>query len=217
MMRRYLPFLCCILLLAGLAGCGAKTQTETPASVLALPGTFWGMTPEDLTTALSLAEDTSVEERPQAGSGEYWTIRECYQEVFGREACLAFQFSDENGDGTYGLFRVTLTYPQDADMAAVASAMEKEFGAPDETSGTARKSWNSRLLCRDIMSEEDAAYFRENSAAGGEEALNAPVVQLRLYTDWQFGGEFRGAQSTNVVFLESAYSYYTQEGGHTGT
>lgn len=216
-MRKVLIVLCSILVLAViLCGCDSTAEEEAAPELLPFPGISWGMTPEELTAALALEEDSYVQKIPEAGENGYWTIREIYRDAFGAEACLGFQFQDENGDGTYGLCRVSVVYPQDTDMESVRNAMEDIYGEPSETNGTARVYWNSALLCREIMSEQDLEYLTENSGTGGEEAMESPVTKIQLQTDYRFGATYQAEKTTNVIFLESSYSYYAMEGGYTG-
>lgn len=212
-MKKLTLFLCSMAALSALLfGCG-KSTVEAEPDTLPFPGTQWGMTPEDVWEALKLTEGSYTEEVPEENG--YLTYREAYLEVFGANACVGFQFSDDNADGTYSLCRVVVTYPRDADMQAVQKAMEAVYGRPTDAMEGKSAEWSSAALCWDYMTEQDREYLKGKGSAG-EEPMQAPLTTIQLMTYYPFAAAYREEPSTNVVTLQSSYAFYVSEGGYTG-
>lgn len=213
-MRKVIALILAALLAAALlAGCNQAAPQEKEQQdprLLNFPGLEWGMTPDEVRAIHPLENEQKMEE-----SLEIWDHIAVHggMEFFGVEgAYVIFHFCDSNFDGTFHLRMVDVRLPASTDMDAVRDAMAEYYGTPSEDS-TARVTWESEILCQDIMSEEDLAFIKtQNDYA--QTVLTEPVTTIVRSTNAYMAYTFPdGVASKNSVGYNSSYAYYAYEGG----
>lgn len=216
-MRRYRLFgylFAAALAAAALAGCNqAAPREEQDPRLLNFPGLEWGMTPDEVRAIHPLENEQTQEDSPEfadhiAVYGE--------MEFFGVEGALVlFHFYDNNYDGKFSLHNVEVRLPASTDMDAVRDAMAEYYGTPAEDYPS-RTTWESELLCQDIMSEEDIAYVK-TLGEHYQDILTNPVSTIvrstYAYRPYTFPD---GEPSENSVGFSTKYTYYVYEGGLAG-
>lgn len=197
-----------------LAGCNQPApKEEQDPRLLNFPGLQWGMTPDEVRAVHPLKD-----EQTQEDSSDFADHIAVYGEMefFGVEGALVlFHFYDSNNDGRFSLRDVEARLPASTDMDAVRDAMAEYYGTPVEDYPS-RTTWESELLCQDIMSEEDIAYVKTQSEYV-QEVLTEPVTTIVRSTNAHMPYTFPdGETSKNSVGFNTKYTYYVYEGGIAG-
>ena len=102
---------------------------DSQAALLEFPGLKWGMTPEEVKTALELTEEQIVSQKYSEGDENESTCRLSVKNTtfLDEEVSLAtFQFSN-NGKG-YKLHRIDLYLDEDVDMNEMNNALTEVYG-----------------------------------------------------------------------------------------
>lgn len=187
-MKTRIAMLLVLLLLCPLGLWGCKRGGAGTPGLLAYPGTNWNMTVDEVRTAMGIPLETEL-------SGGKLVLE--HVRAFGAEAeKLVFGFSPD-GAGILRLAAVEITYPDDADMAAIRAALGSAYGpevdtytecqtrpfsaAPSLSSIGEMKLTNPRVYQRELESGEHFAMWC--SAQDVESYSLAPVSPLR--EDWQ--------------------------------
>lgn len=206
-----LPIL--LLMIVALFACGKHQAASGPESVMAYPGTVWGMTPEAVCEALTLSEGDYTTESmeyggPMSPAAQYLIVQD--QKAFGEKGRVIFTFLDFRNDGDYYLDSVRVMYPDKADMDAVKSRIQKQFGDP--------------VQVPDWSDEQQAHIVRWESAEKKIEAvpekpypddyLEVLKQEAIARVQWSdaagllyMGSEIGWEHESNTVYFESAYGY----------
>ena len=107
------------------------TNPKTPGpevddpTMLEFPGLKWGMTPEEVKTALEISEDMIVSDKLDADEPEFTVSGRQY---FGSNVESAqFKFCTFS-NGTQALYDIRLNYPKETDMAVIRDNLIKIYG-----------------------------------------------------------------------------------------
>lgn len=126
MYKRFTVFiLTCAVLALCLTACGSKPQiSKTAVSLLEFPGAKWGMSPDEVKSAMQISPDMITEEK---NYGDELRITISGSEYFGVDAeSVAFRFL-QYGDVT-ALWNVQVTYSTGTDMAAIRDNLIEIYG-----------------------------------------------------------------------------------------
>lgn len=131
-MRKYLVICMVVILCLAAFGCKSVMPEPEDASLLEYPGTHWGDSPEAVVKSLGLSEN-EVEQKEYDGGCYIGIAGGTYFDVPG--AGVVFRF-EEDRKGRYGLTRVEVYYPDEADIAPACAALEKLYGPKAESGVT---------------------------------------------------------------------------------
>lgn len=123
-MRGFALILSLSVLVLCLVACGNGGETKQPNESLEFPGTKWGMSPEEVKTALQIGSDMITGEK---NYGDELRITLSGSEYFGAGAeSVTLRFL-QYGDKT-ALWNVQVTYPTGTDMKAVRDKLSDLYG-----------------------------------------------------------------------------------------
>lgn len=114
-----------LVLFVLLTACGKEANTEKQR-LLEFPGLKWGMTPEEVKTALNISEDMITKEMSTDGEFSFTVLGLQY---FGNGTDhVVFKFAKAGDDKTGRLYLVKLYYPEETDMAVIRDNLVKIYG-----------------------------------------------------------------------------------------
>lgn len=155
---------------------GEKTPSTQPPATAALieqpllqfPGTEWNMTPEEVTSALSIQDAERIENAQPLGE-RHISFGVKGRELLGEEAVIMFEFYNEY-ESHYGLRQVCVFYPESTDSNALIQRMTEMLGEGVAPEGKDNMIWIS-----------DAAY--SDFLVGGQDSFSSgiPAVHITLH------------------------------------
>ena len=171
------------------------------------------MTPEQAIKALKLADGDYTEHETKADGENYgiYAFGVEHYGIFGTDARLVAEFHDWDGNGTYHLTQVTLSFSPEENMEALEAEMAKIYGEsrPVYQEGW---DWNSQTLCKEFLTDAQVEYLSGNILS--DDIPNDPVTQILLRTNAAYNAFYDGQKTTNAVFFGSEYSHITLENGY---
>ena len=169
-----------ILLVLSLLLCGCTQKPESDPAQFEMPGLKWGMSPDEVLSALEKTTADIVHEdesREETTDTELWRYAMVLSgvEAFGQETTAAmFAFVDYSHSGeSYLLSEIKLCYPdgydgsEKADTAALEAELTRIYGAPKET---AHWDWETKKDM-EVTEEHPANLFTWESAVTGWDCL----------------------------------------------
>lgn len=181
-----------------LAGCGEQAPVFkyedilTSNGIITFPGISWGMTPEEVKEALHLTEDNIVEDTSDVTENPIFTYTSygfltdtiTIDTMDCSLACFfsGYSFFDDDPEAAkLQLTEVTVRLPDEADMAAIETALTEVLGEPSSVNTSmALKTWDrgSRL---DYVNEEwlelQRMLYRKSTPWDAPELEEATVMQ----------------------------------------
>ena len=213
-MKKATSILCLLLLLSTLLfGCGQE-KADPQAQELCFPGLSWNMTPEQAIKALKLSKGDYTESETKADGENYgiYAFGVEHYGIFGTDARLVAEFHDYDGNGTYHLTQVTLSFSPEEDMEAVEGELIKIFGEGQPVYQRGR-DWKSQTPCKEFLTDAQVEYLSGNIML--DDIPNDPVSQINLHMDSIVNyAYYEGERTNNAVYFYSEYSHITLENGY---
>lgn len=159
-MKRYFMICIAIILCLTAFGCKNVAPEVEDSGLLEYPGTHWGDAPETVMESLGLSKD-GVEQKESDGGCYIGLPGGTYFDV--PSAGMVFRFEVDN-NGVYGLTRVEIYYPEEADLAPACAALEKLYGPKAESMTTLDRTLNDDgttlyAMKTDALSEEVLGFW----------------------------------------------------------
>ena len=213
-MKKVTSVLCLLLLLSALLfGCGQE-KADPQAQELCFPGLSWNMTPNQAIKALKLADGDYTESETKADGENYgiYAFGVEHYGIFGTDARLVAEFHDYDGNGTYHLTQVALSFSPQENMEAVEGEMIKIFGEGQPVYQRGR-DWKSQTPCKEFLTDAQVEYLSGNIML--DDIPNDPLSQINLHMDSIVHyAYYEGERTNNAVYFYSEYSHITLENGY---
>lgn len=151
--QKIFTFSLLVLIVTVFSACVKRPEPSNPL-LLEFPGTHWNETPEDVRAALGLFEDQILADEAQDADVPEWCLGVTDLECLGDVANSAvFRFIQNPRADHYGLYSVTIYFPEDSDMVAIQGELAELYGP-----GSAEYS-NGYSLEQGMVSENDTAKY----------------------------------------------------------
>lgn len=186
------------------------------AQLYPFPGTTWGMTPDQVITALGLKEGEYTAEPPE-NNDDYHVIANVQTELFGVPGEATFAFDDYYSPGVYRLRNVYVGLAPDTDFDALFAKMTVIYGSPEMTA-----SLIQRLYCPvssyDLMTPQDSNYV-DQLDGWQQEAFKEPGCG---YIQLSHGGRYnwaryQGKPTNNFINFNGPISQFAKYGMFSST
>lgn len=185
-----------VLTLSALVAFGQAKGRETDP-LLQPPGLCWNDSVETVIEKLGITEEQIfVNEKDFPMSGyEEWDIQARDVPILGYKATVGFGFVRYEGTtGGYGLERVVIVLPEEADMAAVKAELIARYGAGEAGQMDVMSGWNSRLP--DAREPQPDMENHHMLWTAGREAL--PEGYEEWVRDWLMNVRYQSADPEKI-------------------
>lgn len=159
-----------LLITVLLSACGkpaAPAAIEQP--LLEFPGTAWNMTPEEVSSALSIQDAERIGNARELGENQI-VFGVTGREFLGEEAITMFEFYAAYGT-RQGLRYVYVIYPAATDTAALTQQLTKMLGEPTAPGVKENRIWCSSTPIAEFLPVDSTFTF----------PTDTPAVHITLY------------------------------------